>query len=422
MRRAASSAKISESISNRATVRTTFARVGSSTWCGRSQCYGFEGKGSTRSPRANIAISSKNEREREKAKSTKLASSETQIEDMASKKSEKVRKLVPLKVSYKELRPFRRELSELRLEFLLWNWNCVSASICKEVLDKSMTKGKELCGNPMLWTIEHWTKVIGPCAGSDGDLLFVKNSVGLTCVEEFSYGPLFESGRQRTNAWKTVDYKDPKRRAIALGIMHILRPGRTTYVTAWQVWFFERILKGRRVHWTRIFHDLVWVNAGSQWTGPLTNHITPFLVNFYRGMGLLTRKEEKRFPREREILSAESSEGNKDDNRPPSIPTHTTARELVQLDVVQKREKPDRRLAKRRKVVSDDEEELAHELGKAEMRSQESQRRMEKAEEAYRQLREESTDELKLRLEKRVTGFAMWGLQTVKWLKLDSLE
>ncbi|OAE25890.1 hypothetical protein AXG93_2145s1900 [Marchantia polymorpha subsp. ruderalis] len=101
-------------------------------------------------------------------------------------------------------------------------------------MDKSTVEGEELRGNPMLWTIEHWTKVLATCAGSEGDLLFEKNSVGLTCGEEFSYGPLFEFGRQGTNGWKTVDYKDPKRRAIVLGIMHILRPARTTIVTAWQ--------------------------------------------------------------------------------------------------------------------------------------------------------------------------------------------
>ncbi|OAE22968.1 hypothetical protein AXG93_1384s1040 [Marchantia polymorpha subsp. ruderalis] len=38
-------------------------------------------------------------------------------------------------------------------------------------------------------------------------------------------------------------------------------------------------------------------------------------------------------------------------------------------------------------------------------------------EEAYRHLRDETTDGLKLRLEKCLNGFAMWGLQTVKWLK-----
>ncbi|OAE21890.1 hypothetical protein AXG93_1998s1300 [Marchantia polymorpha subsp. ruderalis] len=104
------------------------------------------------------------------------------------KKSEKVRKLVPLKVTYEELRPFRRKLSEFRLEFLLRNWNCVSVSICKEIVDKNKTEGEDLRGNPMLWTIEHWTKVLGRCAGSDGDLIFEKISVVLTRTEEFSYG------------------------------------------------------------------------------------------------------------------------------------------------------------------------------------------------------------------------------------------
>ncbi|OAE24921.1 hypothetical protein AXG93_2931s1640 [Marchantia polymorpha subsp. ruderalis] len=98
----------------------------------------------------------------------------TQIGDMSPpKKSDKVRKLVLLKVPYKELRPF-----------------------------------------------------------SDGNLLFEKSSVNLTRMEEFSYGPLFNNGRSGTNGWKTVDYKDPKRQAIVLDIMHILRPARTTYVTA----------------------------------------------------------------------------------------------------------------------------------------------------------------------------------------------
>ncbi|OAE19690.1 hypothetical protein AXG93_1847s1560 [Marchantia polymorpha subsp. ruderalis] len=104
---------------------------------------------------------------------------------------------------------------------------------------------------------------MGPCAGTERDLLFEKSGVGLTRTEEFSYGPLFSSERQGTNKWKTADYIDPKRRAIVLEIMHILRPAR---------------------------------------------------------MRLLTREEEKQFPKERKILTAESSEGTKDDIRRPSIP------------------------------------------------------------------------------------------------------
>ncbi|OAE34471.1 hypothetical protein AXG93_3472s1060 [Marchantia polymorpha subsp. ruderalis] len=43
-------------------------------------------------------------------------------------------------------------------------------------------------------------------------------------------------------------------------------------------------------------------------------------------------------------------------------------------------------------------------LAKTEMRSEESQRKMQKAEDAYRQLRKDSTDMLRLRLEKCLNG------------------
>lgn len=65
-------------------------------------------------------------------------------------------------------------------------------------------------------------------------------------------------------------------------------------------------------------------------------------MNFYRGMGLLTREEEKQFPMKREILTAESSEGTKDDNSQPLIPPQTTARGPIQVDVLPNREKPER--------------------------------------------------------------------------------
>ncbi|OAE34508.1 hypothetical protein AXG93_1299s1220 [Marchantia polymorpha subsp. ruderalis] len=70
----------------------------------------------------------------------------------------KVQKLILLKVPYAELRPYRRELVELHLDFLLWDWNCVSASICKEMMNKNRNEGDHLKNNSMLWRIEHWTK------------------------------------------------------------------------------------------------------------------------------------------------------------------------------------------------------------------------------------------------------------------------
>lgn len=61
-------------------------------------------------------------------------------------------------------------------------------------------------------------------------------------------------------------------------------------------------------------------------------------------------------------------------------------------------------------------------MGKASLRKEDLQRRTEKAEAAYRQLRDETTDKLRLQVEKCLHGFALWKLQSVKWLKLDSQE
>ncbi|OAE29423.1 hypothetical protein AXG93_4548s1000 [Marchantia polymorpha subsp. ruderalis] len=101
-------------------------------------------------------------------------------------------------------------------------------------MDKNQNEGEDLQGNPMLWTIEHWTRVLESCARNNGDFMFEKDSVKITRAEEFTFAPLFRNARSRTNRWKTLNYKDTMRHAIALGVMHILRPQRTTYVTAWQ--------------------------------------------------------------------------------------------------------------------------------------------------------------------------------------------
>ncbi|OAE33751.1 hypothetical protein AXG93_2492s1000 [Marchantia polymorpha subsp. ruderalis] len=84
-------------------------------------------------------------------------------------------------------------------------------------------------------------------------------------------------------------------------------------------------------------------------------------------MGLRTREEEKRFPMERDILAVESSEGTKEeDNSQPQIPPQTTARGPIKVEVLPNQEKPERRLAKTRKVVTDDEEDLMLEVRRAE--------------------------------------------------------
>ncbi|OAE19185.1 hypothetical protein AXG93_4182s1330 [Marchantia polymorpha subsp. ruderalis] len=164
-------------------------------------------------------------------------------------------------------------------------------------------------------------------------------------------------------------------------------------------------------------------------------------------MGLLTRKEEKQFLRERKILTAKSSEGTEEDTRQPSISPQTTVRGPVQVDVMPRREKREKRLAKRRKVVNDDEGDLTLEVRRTETKvdvSRQSRTRARPKKRANRGLVaiEVSNSDVEKTIASIVStpevavGDArqqreadddeavrsMWGLQTVKWLKLDSLE
>ncbi|OAE23443.1 hypothetical protein AXG93_4719s1000 [Marchantia polymorpha subsp. ruderalis] len=79
-----------------------------------------------------------------------------------------------------------------------------------------------------------------------------------------------------------------------------------------------------------------------------------FAVNFYRGTRFLTKKEEKRFPKEQKILAIESSEetDEKDDVQPKE-PPQRTACGSVQVDVLVIRVQQERRLAKRWKIIVD---------------------------------------------------------------------
>lgn len=71
-------------------------------------------------------------------------------------------------------------------------------------------------------------------------------------------------------------------------------------------------------------------------------------------MGLLTKDEEKRFPKEREVLAIESSEDtNEEDNVQAEEPPRRTARGPVQMDVVATREQPESRSAKRHNLIAD---------------------------------------------------------------------
>lgn len=90
----------------------------------------------------------------------------------------------------------------------------------------------------------------------------------------------------------------------------------------------------------------------------MINNLTPYIVNFYQGMGLLTKKDEKQFPQERGILAIESSKGTEEeDNVRTEVPSQQIVHKPVQVDVLPTRERLEKRLAKRWKVIADDEED-----------------------------------------------------------------
>lgn len=83
-------------------------------------------------------------------------------------------KLILLKVADVELKNYRQELITARLNFLLRNWNCMSAKICQKLMDKNRHEGTNFQVNPLLWTVKHWTHVLLPCVGKEGDYTFKK--------------------------------------------------------------------------------------------------------------------------------------------------------------------------------------------------------------------------------------------------------
>ncbi|OAE33324.1 hypothetical protein AXG93_4374s1000 [Marchantia polymorpha subsp. ruderalis] len=72
---------------------------------------------------------------------------------------------------------------------------------------------------------------------------------------------------------------------------------------------------------------------------------------FYQGMRLLTKSEEKRFPKEREVLTIGSDEGTEEeDNIQIKEPFQKAAQGSVRMDVITVKDQLDKRSAKRRKV------------------------------------------------------------------------
>ncbi|OAE20939.1 hypothetical protein AXG93_3256s1860 [Marchantia polymorpha subsp. ruderalis] len=113
--------------------------------------------------------------------------------------------------------------------------------------------------------------------------------------EEASFGALFKHSKSSKNGYKTSDYKDCLRRNVAVALIQLLQPHRTTYMTSWQVGFVELALARASIHWARILWKATRQHAFEEKGGSI-NQLSPFLINSYRSMECLTTSERVQFP------------------------------------------------------------------------------------------------------------------------------
>ncbi|OAE24001.1 hypothetical protein AXG93_4541s1030 [Marchantia polymorpha subsp. ruderalis] len=89
-----------------------------------------------------------------------------------------------------------------------------------------------------------------------------------------------------------------------------------------------------------------------RWRRGSINHMTYFLINFYCGMRLFTKNEEKRFHKERKVLKLNMDERTEeeDDTQVKEIP-QGVARGRIQVKVVTAEEVSNQRPEKRQKIA-----------------------------------------------------------------------
>ncbi|OAE21223.1 hypothetical protein AXG93_3833s1010 [Marchantia polymorpha subsp. ruderalis] len=203
--------------------------------------------------------------------------------------------MIPLKLPPIGLRAFRHQLTAVKLDFLLWGWNWVCQDMVREWLKGKDQPTRGFRPHPERWEVCDWEQVLGRCAGEEGHLLFECESIKVTKEEEISFGAVFKNSKSSKNGYKTRDYKDRFRRNVAVALIQLLKPQRTTYMTSWQVAFVELVLAGALIHWAPILWKATRQHAFEEKGGSI-NHLSPFLINFYRSMGCLTETERVQFP------------------------------------------------------------------------------------------------------------------------------
>ncbi|OAE32125.1 hypothetical protein AXG93_2912s1140 [Marchantia polymorpha subsp. ruderalis] len=108
-------------------------------------------------------------------------------------------RMVPLKVPQIGLRAFQDELLAVKLDFLLWGWNWVCSEMVREWLRKKNQPLRGYRPHPERWQVSDWERILGRCAGEEGDLVFECESVQVTKEEEISFGALFKNCKSSKN-------------------------------------------------------------------------------------------------------------------------------------------------------------------------------------------------------------------------------
>ncbi|OAE33775.1 hypothetical protein AXG93_1671s1020 [Marchantia polymorpha subsp. ruderalis] len=196
------------------------------------------------------------------------------------------------------------------MNFLLWGWNWASKVIVQEWDNNGLPKPPGYWKNPETWQIWDRKKVLGRCAGDDGDLTFDNENVRVTREEERAYATLFKHSCTGKNGYRIIWYHDRLRQNVAMALMQIFCPAQITYMMTWQVEFVKRAMRVDCIHrtcifWTATRQHIKLIQGGS------ACYLSPFFINFYRDPSRATRKDkgkavlmEEVSPRQDEVPSA----------------------------------------------------------------------------------------------------------------------
>lgn len=110
--------------------------------------------------------------------------------------------MIPLKLSQVGLRAFQRELTVVKLNFLIWGWNRVCQDMVREWLRDKDQPMSGFRPNPERWEVSDWEQVLERCAGEEGHLLFECESVSVSKEEEATFAALFKHSKSGKNRYK----------------------------------------------------------------------------------------------------------------------------------------------------------------------------------------------------------------------------